>query len=269
MFLVMLLTGIAMAASLPLPLGTSLWSHNAGIVVALAAAAAAMPAWARRRHATMTLAFTGILATATGAMMLYTKGFPYKDWLTWWHVFVSVVFTLAFLLHWFRNHVRLVGFTRSLLTRDSRVGAPQVLMLSAVAAGFVWTGLPAGRVHFTPENYLYLSSWTVLVGVVFTYGIWLAYRTRGLRARLARTPHRNAARALVDTGLWLFNAGALLTGFALLYLSEFLRGGDLKYASKWWHTATSVGLLALLALHIGFNAGLLAAHKRRFDRPTG
>lgn len=256
---------LAMAATLPTRLGFDLWHYNAALALALAAALLAWPLLRARRFATMTMAFTGTAATATGFAMLYTKDFAYKEWLTWWHSVTSFGFTLAFLAHWLHNHPRLWSFTKRLAARDRGAGWPLAAAWLGVALAAAWTWSPAMSRRFTRDNYLYLSSWAVFVGVACTYGVWLAFRWPALRDRLARSATRNRARALVDASLFLSNWGALLTGFALLYFAVPLRSGDLKYVSKWWHTATSVAFLSLVALHAGFNARLLAAHARRLD----
>ncbi|HWH09277.1 MAG TPA: hypothetical protein VNX21_08760 [Candidatus Thermoplasmatota archaeon] len=263
---ILLALAAAMALTLPLPLGARLLDYNLAFLALAAGAAGAWPLLARRRFATMAMALAGAAATLTGFAMLYTKQFSYKDWLTWWHGVTSVAFTLAFLAHWLHNNPRLVGFARRLLAGDRAYGWPLAAAWLAVAGAFAWTWLsPEARARFTDANYLYLSSWAVFLGVAFAYGLWLAFRAPALRRRLARPAARNRARGLVDASLFLANWGALLTGFALLYFATPLRAGDLKYVSKWWHTATSVALLALLALHVGFNARLLAAHARRLD----
>jgi hypothetical protein len=256
---------LAMAATTPTPLGAALWHYNAGFAVALAGAVAAWPLLRRRRFATMTMAFSGAVATATGFAMLYTKQFPFKEWITWWHSATSFALLLGFLVHWLHNNPRLVVFARRLLTSDRVVGYPFLGAWAGIAVlgGLTWTA--GGRARFTSENYLYASSWAVLVGVAVPYGLWLAFRWPRLRARLAQTRARNRARSLVDTSLFLACWLALLTGFALLYVADLLRAGDLKYVSKWWHTATSVAFVALVVLHVGFNARLLAAHARRLD----
>ncbi len=256
---------VAMAATLSSLLGHSLWHYNVGFAGAVLAALAAWPLWSVRRFTTLTLAASGALATATGGVMLYTTEFAYKEWITWWHSWTSFVFTLAFLAHWFNNSKRLKGFTVRLLTRERFAGYPAAVAWLVLVGLGVWTGTSGVRAGFTRGNYLYLSTWAVLVGVAFTYGIWLLYRAPSKRRALAQVGPRNRARALVDTSLFLANWAALLTGFALLYFADFLRAGDFKYVSKWWHTAASVALLAFVTLHIGFNARLLAAHARRVD----
>lgn len=260
-----LVLGLALALTLRAPLGFALWHYNASFAAALLAALLARRALERRRVATLAMAGTGVVATLTGFAMLYTKDFPYKEWLTWWHSFTSFALLLAFLVHWLHNHPRLSDFTKRLFARDRLAGAGLATAWLALAAFAAWTWSPEVAPRFTRGNYLYLSSWAVLVGVALAYGAWLAYRLPALRRRLDRTAHRNAARAAVDTSLFLAHWGALLTGFALLYFAEPLRAGPLKYVSKWWHTAASVLFLALVALHVGFNARPLAAHARRVD----
>lgn len=256
------LLAAAMLATLPVPsFGAALWHHNAAFA-ALALGAAACAAQLRRRPvATLAMAFLGTAATVTGFAMLYTKQFAYKEWLTWWHTVTSVAFALAFLFHWSRNNPRLVDLARKLFAPRAP-GLAAAGAWTAVAAGALWTGTPGGRARFTADNYLGLSSWTIVAGVAFAYGLWLAFRLPALRTRLARRAVREKTRGLVDTGLFLANWGMLLTGLALLWLATPLRAGDLKYVSKWWHTATSVLFLGLLALHVGFNARLLARHAR-------
>lgn len=261
--------GAAMALSLPLPgFGSPLWHYNAAFAAVLLGAAMAWGRLQRRRVATLSMAFTGAVAATSGFGMLYTKQFAHKEWLTWWHSVTSVAFALAFLVHWLHNNARLADLTRRLFAPP----APGILAAGAwtgVVAFGVWTGMADVRVRFTSENYLNVSSWTIVAGVAFAYGLWLAYRVPSLRARLAETPHRRRARGLVDSGLFLANWGSLLTGFALLYFADPLRGGTFKYVSKWWHTATSVLLLALVALHVGFNARLVARHAARLDEDLG
>lgn len=258
--------GAAMLATLATPLGFALWHYNASFVAALVAAALAWPALRTRRVATLVMAWSGLVATASGFAMLYTKQFPYKEWLTWWHSFTSVVLLLAFLVHWLHNKTRLWGFTTRLAARDRGAGAALVGAWAGVALGAAWTWSdPAARALFTSQRYLALASWAILGGVTLAYGAWLATRAPPLRARLALPKHRNVARALVDASLFLAHWGAIVTGFLLVWLAAPLRAGDLKYVSKWWHTATSVLFVALVALHVGFNARPLAAHARRVD----
>lgn len=261
------LTLVASLATRPTSLGFSLWHYNLSFLAALVAASASWRLLERRRVATLTMAYTGILATGTGAVMLYSKDLAYKEWWTWWHSFTSFLLLLAFLVHWLHNNPRLWDFTRRLFTRERPAGIVATLAWIAIGVAALWTwGDPRARALFRSENYLSLSSWAVLAGVAFTYGIWLAYRIPAMHARLADARHRNRARGLVDTSLFLAHWAALVTGFALLWFATPLRAGDLKYVSKWWHTATSVAFLALVALHLGFNARLLAAHARRVDR---
>ncbi|HEX2022815.1 MAG TPA: hypothetical protein VHH36_08870 [Candidatus Thermoplasmatota archaeon] len=256
--------GLAMAATIPTRLGFGLVEYNVAFLLSVLAVAASWPWWRQRRFATLSMAVSGAVATATGAAMLYTKDFPYKEWITWWHSWTSFVFALAFLVHWLHNHPRLWGFAKRLFAGERRAGVPLALAWIGLGAFFVWTGLPGVREGFTRENYLHLASWAVLGGAALAYGAWLLFRLPAMRARLADVAPRNRLRALVDASLFLANWGALLTGFALLYFADFLRSGDLKYASKWWHTATSALLLALVAIHVGFNARVLAAHARRY-----
>jgi len=258
--------GLAMGLTLALPtLGFPLWHYNVAFGVSLLAAALGWPLLRQRRAASYTMLLTGTVATVTGFVMLYSKDFPYKEWITWWHSVTSFLFLLAFLAHWLLNHARLKDFTTRLLTRERAVGIPAATAWVVLFGLGVWTALPDVRAQFTRDNYLYLASWAIFAGVTFTYGLWLLYRVPAMRARLQAPAHRTKARSLVDTGLWLANWGALLTGFALLYFSDFLRAGTFKYVSKWWHTATSVLFLGLVALHIGFNAKLLKAHARRIE----
>lgn len=257
---------LALAGTLLVPtLGLPLWHHNVAFLVLLVALAAAWTPLQRRRVATLAMAGSGILATATGFAMLYTVQFAYKEWITWWHTVTSVALLLTFLAHWLHNNPRLGIFTKRLLTRERAFGLAVVAAWVAVVVLFAWTWFTDARGAFTAENYLYVASWTAWVGVAVPYGLWLAHRPPAMRARLGDPAERNRARALVDTSLFLAHWGALLTGFALLWFAETLRSGDLKYVSKWWHTATSVAFLGLVALHVGFNARPLAAHARRVD----
>lgn len=265
--LVLAALAAAMAATLPTTLGFELWHYNVAFLATGLAAALWRPLWLHRRAATLATALMGALATATGLVMVYTKDFPYKEWLTWWHCVTSVALLLAFLAHWWHNNARLWTLTKRLFEPRERIfGALALLAWVALLAAGAWTAAPGVRERFTRENYLYVVSWTVLAGVVLAYGPWLAYRLPALRARLARRQHRNRARGLVDASLFLGHWAALLTGFALLWLAEPLRAGDFKYVSKWWHMATSVAFLALVALHVGFNARILAAHAERVDK---
>ena len=263
------LLAAAMAATLPTTLGVALSHYNASFLAALLLAAAGWRLLQRRRVATLAMALTGVAATLTGFAMLYTKQLPNKEWMTWWHSFTSFALVLAFLVHWYHNQPRLVQFTKQLFRPRAVAGVSLAAGWVGVLAAGALTWGPGVNARFTSENYLYLSSWAVLVGVAVPYGLWLAYRLPPLRARLGERPHRNRARALVDTNLFLAHWAALLTGFALLYFADFLRGGDLKYVSKWWHTATSVAFLALVVLHVGFNARPLAAHARRVEKDLG
>lgn len=256
---------VAMAATLGTPLGFSLVEYNVAFGALVASAAAAWGLLARRRFATLAMAYSGAVATITGFAMLYTVEFAYKEWLTWWHSATSFAFLLAFLVHWLHNRVRLWGLTRKLFASQR---APAILAAAAwttIALLLAWSWLTPARLAFTRERYLAQASWAVLASVLLAYGIWWAFRIPTLRARLTVPALRNRARGLVDTSLFLANWGALLTGLALLYFADALRGGELKYVSKWWHTATSAAFLAFLALHVGFNARLLAAHARRVD----
>lgn len=260
------LLAAAMWLTLPTPLGVSLSHYNGSFLAALLLAGLAWKVLQRRRVATLAMAWTGAAATLTGFVMLYTRQLPSKEWMTWWHSFTSFLFLLAFLVHWWHNQPRLAEFTRRLFRPRPLAGLAVGAGWTAVLAAGVVTWGPGVGARFTSGNYLYLSSWAVLAGVAFAYGLWLVHRLPALQARLALTPHRNQARALVDTSLFLAHWAAILTGFALLYFAEPLRAGPLKYVSKWWHTATSVAFLALVALHVGFNARLVAAHARRVDK---
>ena len=256
--------GAAMAATLRTPLGLPLWHYHAALAILGLAAIPLWPLLRRRRVASMGMASTGILATATGFVMLYTKQFPFKEWLTWWHSAMSFAFTGFFLVHWWLNQPRLAGFTRRVAASLPKGGAVGGAWTAGVVAGaLTWT--PDGRTLFTSENYLLLSSWAIWWGVALTWGVWLWHRRDAWRARLADHAYRTSARALVDTSLFLSCWLALLTGFALLYFQEFLHGNGFKYVSKWWHTSTSVLLLGFVALHLGFNARVLRAHARRLD----
>jgi hypothetical protein len=254
-----------MAATAFTSVGFRIWDYNWAFAALLAGAALAWPVLKRRRVASVGMAYTGIVATLSGFVMVYTQQLPLKEWVTWWHSVASFAFMALFLVHWLLNNVRLVDFTKRVL-REARTGVPVVGAWAGVAVAFAWTWSPAGRTLFYRENYLYLCSWAVFVGVGAAYATWLAFRHPRLRARIERPQGRAMARALVDTSLFLACWGSLLTGFALLYVKPALDANGFKYVSKWWHTATSVALLAILALHIGFNARLLAAHARRLDR---
>lgn len=256
---------IAMVATFPTALGQPLWHYHAAFAVILTAALLARRRLQDRRVATLSMAFMGIVASATGFAMLYTTQMPSKEWVTWWHSVTSFALLLAFLVHWLHNHSRLWGFTKRMFTRGRAPGFAAAAAWIGILAAGLWTWTPSIAARFTSGNYLYLSSWAILVCVALVYGVWLAYRIPRVHARLADTRHRNRARALVDTSLFLAHWGALLTGFVLLWFATPLRGGPLKYVSKWWHTATSVAFLALVALHIGFNVRLVAAHARRLD----
>lgn len=258
-----LATAAAGALTLRSALGSSLWHYTLALVVT---AALAIPFWSilrQRRAVSLLMLYAAILATGTGFAMLYTREFAYKEWITWWHSATSFAFTGLFLAHWALNHARLGDFTRRLARM--RVGwaaaATWVLLLGAGA----WTWTPVGSAAFTRESYLRLASWAVLVGVTFSYGLWLAFRLPALRERLRSTDARRRSRALVDTSMWLACWLMLATGFLLLYLEGWLRATETRYVGKWWHTATSAAFLALVALHIGFNARLVAAHARRVD----
>lgn len=259
--------GAAMLATLRTPLGSTLWHYNASFVAATLAALVARPLLRTRRGATLSMAFSAVVAVVTGFAMLYTRDFPYKDWITWWHSFTSFALVLTFLVHWLHNRTRLWDLVRRPFGAPRAAGALVLAAWLGLVALGVWSVGAEARTRFTRENYLYLSSWAVLVGVVVAYGGWLVYRLPAMRARLDRTAHRNRVRGLVDGSLFLSHWGALLTGLALLWFADFLRGeSGLKYVSKWWHTATSVAFLAVVTLHVGFNARLLAAHARRVQR---
>lgn len=256
----------AMAATLAAPLGFALWHYNVAFVLLLAAGAAAWPLLQRRRVATLAMAFSGAPAVVTGFAMLYTRDFPFKEWLTWWHSVTSFALVLAFLVHWLHNRTRLWDLAKRVLPRrEQAVGYAYAGAWVGLALAGAWTWLPDVRERFTRENYLHLASWAVLAGVAVAYGAWLLYRLPSMRARLADQGHRNRLRGLVDTSLFAAHWGALLTGFVLLYLDAALRAGTFRYVTKWWHTATSVAFLAFVVLHIGFNARLVAAHARRVD----
>lgn len=248
--------------------GATLAHYNLSFALLVLAAAPAWPWLRRRRVATLAMAYMGIVATITGFAMLYTRQFPLKEWITWWHSVTSFAFMLAFLVHWFLNNARLVDFTKRTLRRAS-AAAPAIGAWLGIAGAFWLTWSPAGRDLFTRENYLHLATWAVFIGIALTWGIWLAFRHPRLRERLSRAPSRRRSRALVDTSLFLACWASLLTGFVLLYFAGWFDANGFKYVSKWWHTATSVALLGLVALHIGFNARLLAAHARRVDREVG
>lgn len=245
--------------------GFALSHYNVAFLALTAVGAALWARLKRRRVASIGMAYTGVLATATGFVMLYTRQFPLKEWITWWHSVTSFAFLAFFLAHWALNNVRLVDFTKRLLAQ-TRAAAPVALAWAGVLVAFAWTWSPAGRGLFTRENYLHLATWAVFVGIGLTYGVWLVFRHKAMRARLARDPTRRSARGLVDTSLFLACWASLLTGFLLVYFAPFFDANGLKYVSKWWHTATSVALLAIVALHIGFNARLVAAHAKRLDR---
>lgn len=256
---------LSMALTTSSRVGFALWHYTLAFVATFLLSAALWPLLRSRRITTLLMAFSGIPAVATGFAMLYTKQFPLKEWVTWWHSVTSFALVLAFLVHWFHNHARLNEFTRRLLTRDRRAGLPAAAMWALALGVGAFTWAPGWRERFTSENYLLLASWAVLVAITFTYGLWLVFRWPRLHERLREPRFRNLSRSLVDTGLWLAHWLVIVTGFALVYFAEPLRAGPLKYVSKWWHTATSVAFLALVTLHIGFNARLLAAHARRVD----
>ena len=253
-----------MAATWNTSVGFPLWHYNVSLLVVGLLAFPLWPLLQRRRVVTLGMAYGGALATLTGFVMLYTKEFARKEWLTWWHSVTSFVFLGLFLVHWAHNQPRLSQFTRKVAR-----GLPQ-----GAAAGSAWTAgivlgvfawSPDGRGLFTRENYILVSTWTIWWGIALTWGIWLWHRRDAWRARLARPAYRNTARALVDTSLFLACWGALITGFLLLYLPAWFDASGLKYVSKWSHTATSVLLLMFVALHIGFNARLVQAHATRVD----
>ncbi len=254
-------------------LGVPMRDYNIAFGLMAIATLAAWPLLKRRRVTTMLILYTGILATATGFLLLYLKddlkSGGLKDWMKWWHSATSVALLFAFFIHWLHNNPRLVGFTKRLFTRDWRAGFPVLAVwIGSLAIGAAtWTA--TGRLRFTEENYLAISSWAIFLGVGIPYGLWLAFRAPTMRARLRDPDVRNRTRALIDTSLFLACWLAMLTGFALLYFKDFLHGNGFKYVSKWWHTSTSVLFVAFVVLHIGFNARLVAAHARRMDSDLG
>lgn len=260
-------TLLVMLATLLAPVGASAWHYNASFVGIIVIALAATPLLKRRRVATLTMAFSGILATVTGFAMLYTKQFAYKEWITWWHSVTSFVLLVAFVAHWLHNQTRFWDLARRLF---GGAGLGLAVVWGAILAFAAWSGLPEGRAGFTSENYLVVSSWTILACVAGAYGVWLAYRLPALQRRVEDSAHRNRLRGLVDVSLFLAHWGALVSGLALVWFADFLRGDSgFKYVSKWWHTGTSALFLAILAIHIGFNARFLAAHARRVDAELG
>jgi hypothetical protein len=260
------LLGAAMVLTLGTRIGVPMWHYHVSLLGVFVAAAVGWPFLKRRRVATIAMLYTGVPAVATGFVMLYTREFGYKEWITWWHCVTSFALMVAFLAHWLHNHPRLWGFTRRLFTKRRIPG----LVLGATWAGvflaalLTWGSEASDAIH--RENYRFLASWAILVGVGGSYGAWLLYRFPAMRARLARAEHRNRARALIDTSLFLAHWGAIVTGFVLLYAPLWLEMNGIRYVGKWWHTATSVAFLALVTLHVGFNARLLAAHARRMDQ---
>lgn len=252
-----------LALTLPTTLGAPLWHHTLALLVVAALALPLWPLLGRRRVVTLAMLYVGLLATATGFVMLYTRDFPRKEWITWWHTATSFAFTGLFLAHWAHNQPRLGGFVRRLARRASGRLAAGAWSVALVLGALSWA--PSARAAFTREGYLPLASWTVLVGVALPYGLWLVFRAPSLRARLAEPDARNHARGLVDTSLWLACWLMLLTGFLILYFEGALRDAGARYLGKWWHTATSVVFLAAFALHAGFNARLVGAHARRLD----
>lgn len=263
------LTGVlvlAMALTTATDIGTPMWHYHASLAAVILVGLLAWPLLKRRRIATLLMIFTGVPAVATGFVMLYTREFPFKEWITWWHCVTSFGLALAFIVHWFHNHPRLWAFARRLFERDRAPGALVAgAWLGVALAGALTWGTGASEA-FHRGNYRYLASWAILVGVAGTYGAWLLYRVPRLRARLARTEPRNRARAVVDTSLFLAHWLAILTGFILLYVPTLLETNGIRYVGKWWHTATSVAFLGLVTLHVGFNARLLGAHARRVDQ---
>lgn len=255
-----------MALTTATEVGTPMWHYHASLAAVILAGLLAWPLLARRRIATLLMLFTGVPATATGFVMLYTREFPFKEWITWWHCVTSFGLALAFVVHWIHNHPRLWVFARRLLQRDRAPGALLTgAWLGVALAGAITWGTGASEA-FHRANYRYLASWAILVGVAGTYGAWLLFRVPRLRERLARTEPRNRARAAVDTSLFLAHWLAILTGFILLYVPTLLETNGIRYVGKWWHTATSVAFLSLVTLHVGFNARLLGAHARRVDQ---
>lgn len=263
--LVLLLAAVlAMAATVATPLGTPLWHYNVSLVALALLALPALPLLKRRRVATLAMGYTGLLATVTGFVMLYTKQLPNKEWMTWWHSVTSFAFLGFFLIHWWNNQPRLANFTRRLANARPQGPAAATAWTAGILLG-ITTATPDGRALFTTHNYLLLSTWVVWITIALTWGAWLWYRREAPHARLQQPRHRATARALVDTSLFLVCWLSILTGFLLLYLKPWLLDNGFKYASKWWHSATSILLLGLLALHIGFNARLLRAHANRVD----
>lgn len=259
----------ALAAGMLLTLRTDVGAtpahYDAAFALLLGGAAASWPWFARRRLTTLLLAYSGAVATATGFAMLYTRDFPYKDWVTWWHSVTSFAFLLAFLAHWALNSARLVRFLRHLAARPT--GALLGATWAALLGGLAWAWSPAGRGRFVRDDYLYVSTWAVFLGVALAYLPWLLTRLPSWRRRAARA--RETLRGTVDASLFLACWGSLVTGFALLYFAPALAAAGLKYASKWSHTATSVALLALVAFHAGYNARALRGHAKRFDQDLG
>lgn len=263
-------TALAVWATLAFSIGVGMLEYNLSFLLLSVLGVACWPLLLRRRVASLGLAVAGTAAILTGFWLLYwkedLKASGLKDFAKFWHSVTSYALIPFFAAHFVRNWPRLKDLS-------SRVGAWRVAT-GAYAGGWVgllvfgvvsWT--PDWRARFTEENYIWTVQWSWLVVIALAYGAWLGGRALvRMRPDLRAVLTRNRRRGLVDLTLFATFVLAMATGFALLYMKDFLHGNGYKYVSKFWHSATSVAFTAAVVLHVGANVWALVAHARRARR---
>jgi len=250
-----LAVGLAIAATYGAALGRARWHDEAAYAALALAALAALPLWRRRAFTSLVLASAAAWSVLTGLALLYvTWRLPHGRWMTWWHGATSILFLLAFLAHWARNHPRLVGLSRKLLaSAPGALAFVAAWVALAVLAAWTWRA----RAGFGEADALDWSDASLLAATVGALaGVALARRFR------PREPARGRLRGAVDASLLLAMWLATLTGLALQYGGRALRADAAYWPTYAWHVIVSALLLGLALAHVAFNARPLARHAR-------
>lgn len=242
-------------------LGARTWHHVASLGgVLLLAAVIHRPLARSRRFLAVGVLATTSLAAVSGFYLLYWKegirADGYQDWGVFWHVLWSWMAAVFFVQHTWINRVAFGAFFRRSLVRAGPATAHMgAYALSVGALAVTWS--PSGRVWFDGGNYVPLTLYTWAAVLVPAYAMWLA-----LRRRWEHWPVRRA----LDLALVPLAGLAVATGFPLVFDGPFDAAG-LKYASKYWHVASSILFSVVVFIHSVQAWAGMRAHWRNYGRP--
>lgn len=243
-------------------LGRARWHDEAAYLALMVAAAACWPLLRHRRPTTLVLASAAAWSTLTGLFAyVLSPRLPNGRWMLWWHAVTSAAFLLAFLVHWARNHPRLVVLAGR-ASRVARTAAPLAILWLAVAllAGTTLARAQAGA--FVEDDHRALSNAALLLAVAFGAlgAVAVAFARRSRRRVEGPAPH--ARRGAVDVSLLAAMWATTMTGVVLLYAARDLRAAGMLWWTTSWHVVSSALLVALALGHATLNARPLKGHAR-------